>query len=155
MKRKVPYGIANYARLVQKKGYFVDKTAYIEKLEEVENPAFLRPRRFGKSLFCSILQYYYDVNCADRFDELFGHTWIGQHPTDQHNRLMVLSIDFSSVETGPSVKEIDDNFRRYCNPILDMLRLQYPSFLADMPAMPADASALDLGVLNLTSVPIW
>ena len=148
MKRQVPYGISNYAELLRKKGYFIDKTRYIEELESIGNPAFLRPRRFGKSLFCSILEHYYDVNHSGRFDELFGQTWIGQHPTAQHNQHIVLSLDFSSVETGKSLENIEHSFRRYCNPILDMLRLQYPSFLADMPAMPVDESAAsNLGML--------
>jgi hypothetical protein len=83
MKRVVPYGIMNYAELIEKKTYFIDKTEYIIQLESISNPVFLRPRRFGKSLFCSMLQYYYDLKEADRFDELFGNTWIGQHPTDK------------------------------------------------------------------------
>lgn len=58
MKRKIPYGIANYAELVRKQCYFVDKTPYIEKLEAQENPVFLRPHRFGKSLWCMMLQSY-------------------------------------------------------------------------------------------------
>ncbi len=74
------YGIMNYGEMIQKNGYFIDKTRYIEKLERVQNPVFLRPRRFGKSLFCSMLAYYYDICEAHRFDELFGHTWIGQNP---------------------------------------------------------------------------
>ncbi|MBF0103574.1 MAG: AAA family ATPase, partial [Desulfobacterales bacterium] len=55
MKKKVLYANANYEEIVTKDGYFVDKTAYIEKLEPIENPVFLRPRRFGKSLWCRIL----------------------------------------------------------------------------------------------------
>ncbi len=140
MKKRVPYGIANYAELVEKNAYFIDKTSHIETLESIENPAFLRPRHFGKSLFCSILQYYYDVNSADQFDELFGHTWIGQHPTKQHNQHLVLSLDFSCIEPGGTIKDVEHSFQRYCNPILEMSRLQYPPFLAEMPTMPVDES---------------
>ncbi len=50
MKKHIPYAISNYAEIIRKKNYFVDKTQYIEKLERIENPVFLRPRRFGKSL---------------------------------------------------------------------------------------------------------
>lgn len=69
MKRKIPYGIMNWAEVVRE-CYFVDSTAYIRALEDVKTPVFLRPKRFGKSLWCSMLGYYYDVNCKDRFDEL-------------------------------------------------------------------------------------
>ena len=74
VKRVVPYAVGNYAELVEDKSYFVDKTPYIALLERIKNPVFLRPRRFGKSLFCSLLRYYYDLNEAARFDELFGNT---------------------------------------------------------------------------------
>lgn len=60
-RKRIVYGNANYADLVQKNGYFVDKTEFIAKLELVENPVYLRPRRFGKSMFCSLLRYYYDA----------------------------------------------------------------------------------------------
>lgn len=71
-RKRIVYGNANYADLVQKNGYFVDKTEFIAKLELVENPVYLRPRRFGKSMFCSLLRYYYDLNEAERFVALFG-----------------------------------------------------------------------------------
>ena len=74
MKRRVLYSEANYPVIVRNKGYFVDKTQYVERLESVANPVFLRPRRFGKTLLCSILRHYYDLNCADAFEELFGQT---------------------------------------------------------------------------------
>ena len=81
MKRRIPYGIMNYAELIRDNSYFIDKTSFIQKMEKISNPVFLRPRRFGKSLFCSMLQYYYDLSEAGRFEELFGHTWIGRNPT--------------------------------------------------------------------------
>jgi len=86
--KRVIYGESNYATIVAKNGYFVDKTAYIAKLEETSNPVFLRPRRFGKSLFCSVLRYYYDLNYATRFSELFGQTRVGQQPTPNHNQFI-------------------------------------------------------------------
>jgi len=85
MKRRIPYGIGNYAELVEKICYFVDKIPYLALLEGVQNPVFLRPCRFGKSLFCSLLRWYYDLNAAPRFAELFGDTWTGQHPTGSQN----------------------------------------------------------------------
>ena len=92
MKRRVLYSEANYAAMVRDHGYFVDKTAYVAQLESVRNPVFLRPRRFGKSLLCSILRYYYDRNYADQFEPLFGHTWLGQHPTGQQNQYIILGL---------------------------------------------------------------
>jgi len=65
MQRRIPYGIINYQEVIQKQAYLVDKTPYIQKLEFIQNPVFLRPRRFGKSLFCSMLQYYYDLSYQD------------------------------------------------------------------------------------------
>ena len=85
MKKRILYAEANYEAIVRENGYFVDKTAYIAKLESVKNPVFLRPRRFGKSLLCTMLESYYSILCRDRFDELFGHTWIGRNPTPMHN----------------------------------------------------------------------
>ncbi len=100
MKKRILYAEASYSAMVRENGYFVDKTAYIAKLETINNPVFLRPRRFGKSLFCTMLEHYYSVLHANRFDELFGHTWIGRHPTEFRNACMVLHLDFSTVEPG-------------------------------------------------------
>ncbi|TYT75026.1 AAA family ATPase [Desulfobotulus mexicanus] len=87
MKKRILYGEANYPAIVRENGYFVDKTAYIEKLESVKNTVFLRPRRFGKSLLCTMLESYYSVLYKENFEELFGHTWIGKNPTPLHNTL--------------------------------------------------------------------
>ncbi|MCK5517740.1 MAG: AAA family ATPase, partial [Desulfobulbaceae bacterium] len=133
MKKRILYGVANYAEIVRDNGYFGDKTEYIKKLEAVNNPVFLRPRRFGKSLLCSMLRYYYDINFADRFEELFGQTWIGRNPTDNHNQFIVISLDFSVIEPGSTVEKIEHNFKQYCNFILYYLRDGYAALLGDMP----------------------
>ena len=82
----------------------VDKTIYLERMEYAGHFLFLiRPRRFGKSVFLSMLESYYDIEARNDFDMLFGDTYVGQHPTELHNQFQVLRIDFSkpssSVET--------------------------------------------------------
>jgi hypothetical protein len=133
MPKRVIYGESNYAALVRENGYIVDKTPYIAKLEAVKNPVFLRPRRIGKSLFCSILRYYYDRNYADQFDELFGATWIGQQPTATHNQYIVLFFNFSVIDVGKTVERIEHSFKNHCNTILNTLRAEYQPLFDEMP----------------------
>ena len=123
MKKRILYAEANYAAMVRDNGYFVDKTEYIAKLERVNNPVFLRPRRFGKSLWCTMLEHYYSVRFKDQFDELFGHTWIGKNPTPRHNTLLVLHLDFSTVETG-EMAVMEASFNHRVNLELDNLVYQ-------------------------------
>ena len=118
MKKRVVYGVADYEELVRDNGYFVDKTRYIEQLEPVKNPVFLRPRRFGKSLWWRILECYYNINQKDQFEYLFGHTYIGQHPTPSRNSLFVLHLDFSTVDPTGTIDDIEKSFNNTCN--LDM-----------------------------------
>ena len=61
--KKLPYGISNYEELIMDNYYYVDKTKYIEKLENIAEKRimFLRPRKFGKTLFTSTLENYYDI----------------------------------------------------------------------------------------------
>ena len=88
--KKLPYGISNYKTIATENYIYVDKTLYIEKLEDLHSPYvfFLRPRRFGKSLFTSVLENYYDVKEKDNFDTLFRNTYIGQHPTKKKMGIM-------------------------------------------------------------------
>ncbi len=107
-KRNIPYGVINWATLVRE-CLFVDNTAYIRSLENVRTPVFLRPKRFGKSVVCSMLAHYYDIDLKDRFDELFGMTDIGRNPTPLRNSFLVLTFDFSTVQVG-TLAEIERNF---------------------------------------------
>ena len=143
MTRRVIYGESNYANVVRKEGYFVDKSAFIARLEAIENPIFLRPRRFGKSFFCSMLRHYYDLNFADHFDELFGESWIGRQPTPAHNQYMVLFFNFSTVDVGKSLPQIEHSFKNHGNPILQALRAEYHTYLAEMPEMVSSDAVSD------------
>ena len=107
-KRKIPYGVINWAEIVRE-CLFVDNTRYIRELEAIKTPVFLRPKRFGKSVVCSMLAHYYDVDLKDRFDELFGATDIGRDPTPLRNSFLVLQFDFSTVQVG-TLAEIERNF---------------------------------------------
>ncbi|MDW8158795.1 MAG: AAA family ATPase, partial [Bacteroidia bacterium] len=82
-----PYGISNFAEIIRDDFVYVDKTLYIEILEKNKEKrvSFLRPRRFGKSLFVSLLEYYYDIHHKDKFQQLFAKYYIGQNPTPLAN----------------------------------------------------------------------
>ena len=114
----IPYAIADFAILRERGYYYVDKTRYIPLLERYSAPVFLRPRRFGKSLFISTLAYYYDLNEAGRFDSLFGGTYIGSHPTGEQNKYMVLRLDFSKMVVADNLKELERNFNQVICPVI-------------------------------------
>lgn len=127
--KQVPYGVADFVSVKDRNLYYVDKTMYLPILEEQpSNLFFIRPRRFGKSLFISMMRAYYDKSMAGRFDELFGSLWIGLHPTPLRNRYQVLYLDFS--RAGSDMEHLEDNFNTYCcgrlDDFIDTYRDDYP-----------------------------
>ena len=97
---KFPYGISNIEMLVRDNYTFVDKTRFVELLESEERYSiFLRPRRMGKSLMVSILEYYYDILKKDKFESIFSKFYIGQHPTPNASKYRVLCFDFSGIDS--------------------------------------------------------
>ena len=121
--RTIPYGVINWATLVRE-CYFVDNTAFIRALEPCRTPVFLRPKRFGKSVVCSMLAHYYDIGLKDRFDELFGKTDIGRNPTPLRNSFLVLQFDFSTIQLG-SLAEIERNFLVHVRGRVERFATQY------------------------------
>ena len=99
--KKLPYGISNFEELVKDGYYYVDKTKYIEKLENLPEKRImvLRPRKFGKTLFTSVLENYYDLKKKDKFNKLFGETYIGKNPTKLKNGYHILKFNFSGINT--------------------------------------------------------
>ena len=97
--KMIPYGISNYDTIIREEYAYIDKTMYVSLLEQAGHyNLFVRPQRFGKSLFASMLGYYYDIAEKDNFDLLFSNTDIGQNPTKNKNRYHILQLDFSGIE---------------------------------------------------------
>lgn len=118
--RALPYGISDFRRIRRENYYLVDKSSFITKLEETASFLFLiRPRRFGKSLFLSMLRYYYDIAEKDNFQELFKGLWIADHPTWNQGRFQVMHIDFSQI--GGTIDELTENFDGY-------MRMKFTNF---------------------------
>ena len=99
--KKMPYGISNYEELITENYYYVDKTMYIEKLENLPEKRimFLRPRKFGKTLFTSVIENYYDKKKEDKFELLYKDTYIGKNPTKNKNSYCILRFNFSGIDT--------------------------------------------------------
>ncbi len=111
--KEIPYGKNNFKELIEKNCYYVDKTMYLEKLENNKDTLmYLRPGRFGKSLFTSMMFYYYDLNSKDLFESLFKETYVYANPTKNKNNYYVLKFDFSGLTTGDkNKKEIEEEFK--------------------------------------------
>ena len=109
---KIPYGVADFKTIRNEGLYYIDKTRYLALMESRDRFIFfVRPRRFGKSLFLSMMESYYDLNQKKDFKRLFGGLWLGSHPTENANRFMVLKLDFSKV--GGTGNELRESFERH------------------------------------------
>ena len=116
--KEVPYGVSDFDIVRRDNLYYVDKTMYLPKLEsEARYLFFIRPRRFGKSVFISMLRAYYDIRKKDNFQEVFGDLWIGQHPTPLQGKFQVLHLDFSQV--GGSIEKLEERFNLFLGIELD------------------------------------
>lgn len=128
--KEVPYGISNFEQLREQNMYYVDKTMYLPLIERQPHYLFfIRPRRFGKSLFLNMLDNYYDCNKTEQFDKLFGDLWIGSHPTPLKNHYQILRLDFSHV--GGTIEQVEENFNRYCNITMNSFLDAYQRFYSD------------------------
>ncbi|NUV00122.1 hypothetical protein XO12_08490, partial [Marinitoga sp. 1154] len=109
MRKKIPYGEQNFERVIMQNYYYIDRTQYIEKLESLneKNIVFLRPRKFGKTLFLDTLAKYYDINYAEKFEELFKNLYIGKNPTSLKNNYYILKMNFSGIQTENKEKLIN------------------------------------------------
>ena len=114
--KKIPYGLADYKRIKEQNFFFVDKTQFIEKLEDLNESylIFLRPRRFGKSLFIAMLEAYYDKYYKNDFEMMFGDTYIGKQTTPLANNYLIMRFDFSGID----VNDVENSFR---NSLLNVL----------------------------------
>ena len=127
--KSIPYGIADFKDFAESNLYYVDKTRFIRNIERKGKFLFfIRPRRFGKSLFLSMLEYYYDIAQKDQFDFIFTGTDIHRKPTKEKNSYLVLPLNFSMVNSNPKwvegafltrIKNASNLFIRKYHHILD------------------------------------
>ena len=129
--KRLPYGINDFEAVIEQNQYYVDKTMYLPLLEnQPSNIIFIRPRRFGKSIFLSMLHAYYDCSKKKKFQTLFGDLWVGKHPTPLQGRYQVLHLDFSYV--GGSIDKLEENFDMYLRVKLDgFMRIYQEFYLTD------------------------
>ena len=127
-RKRLPYGMMNFADIRHENYYYVDKTRFIPLIEEADRFFFfIRPRRFGKSLTLNTLQHYYDIRTRGQFDDLFGNLYIGQHPTPSRNSYLVLYLNFSGItgELNDYRKGLDAHcgttFENFCETYEDLL----------------------------------
>ncbi|MDR1765743.1 MAG: AAA family ATPase, partial [Lachnospiraceae bacterium] len=121
-KKRIKDGNPDFRSIVTNNGLYIDKTRYIKELEDIgEFNLVLRPKRFGKSLFTSMLMYYYDVEYKDEFDKLFGGLYIHEHKTQLSNSYNVLKFDFSGISSDPD--KLEDDFT-------DKVKMYLKSFIA-------------------------
>lgn len=122
--KAVPYGRSNFNDIVDQGFYYVDKTMYLPIMEEKASYIFMiRPRRFGKSLFVSMMQSYYDRNQQDKYESRFGDLWIGKHPTLLKGKFQVLYFDFSRISGNMS--RLEEEFDTYCTIRLNDFMVYY------------------------------
>lgn len=148
--RQIPYGVSDFVSVRNRGLYYVDKTMYLAEIEkQPDTLIFIRPRRFGKSLFINMMKAYYDKSMADRFDELFGGLWVGQHPTPLRNKYQVLYLDFSRIQGN--IDSLEVHFNSYCcdqiNDFIDTYRDDYPKDKVDELLRSQDAGQ-KLNLLN-------
>ena len=129
--KRLPYGINDFEAVIEQNQYYVDKTMYLPLLEnQPSNIIFIRPRRFGKSIFLSMLHAYYDCSKKEKFQTLFGDLWVGKHPTPLQGKYQVIHLDFSYV--GGSIDKLEENFDMYLRVKLDgFMRIYQDSYLED------------------------
>jgi hypothetical protein len=143
--KRICYGESNFPYVIRSNGYYVDKTRFIEKLEGLgsEYLFFLRPRRFGKSLFLSTLETYYDINTADSFDELFGDLYIGKNPTPLRNSFPILKFNFSRIRGDNSVENIEDAFNLNIMSCIETFYVKYPKETGGIKVFEKDVKHLE------------
>ena len=125
--KRLPYGISDFKQLRRDGFYFVDKTRYIPVMEDTDNFLFLiRPRRFGKSIFLSMLRSYYDINERDKFQQLFEGLWIVDNETPERGKYQIMYFDYSRI--GGKTDVLEENFDRYCCGVVDNFAKKYQHF---------------------------
>ncbi len=113
---RIPYGEADFKRIRSNGWLYVDKTRFVHTLEEERYVFLIRPRRFGKSCWVSLLANYYDRKRADEFEAVFGGTDLGRQPTENRHRYVILRFNFSAFKNA--LETLEYYFEEYCQMVV-------------------------------------
>ena len=151
--KRLAYNKDDFKELQENNYLYVDKTKFIEVIGkdqmDVTDGLFLRPRRFGKSLFISMLYHYYDINHKEEFDTLFKNTYIGNNPTKEANNYYVLRFNFSSIDASNKTKLLDNFNIHVKNRIIDFKHTYNFDFEIDFNDSPSSNLETLLTLVNL------
>ena len=120
----IPYGWADFRAMRLENRLYVDKTHFLHPLEDERFVFLIRPRRFGKSCWLSLLENYYDRKWASEFEQVFGGTNIGREPTENRHSFVTLRFDFSVVPDAPETLERE--FEDYCGEVIRRSMARHP-----------------------------
>jgi hypothetical protein len=152
MKKRLPYGLSDYERIKTEEYYYIDKTHHIPTLEEAPDFLFfLRPRRFGKSLLVNMLIAYYDVNYKEKFQKLFGDTYIYAHPTKRKHGYYIMKFDFSAVD----ITQYTQSFKDHLNLKIDSFMTRYNLSLVFSSDNPINKLEMLFDYCSLNNLPIY
>ncbi len=147
---KIPYGVADFYSLRTEGNLYVDRTDRIAVVEDLgKSLLFLRPRRFGKSLWLTTLASYYDLRLAGEHERLFGDLAIGKAPTTLAHRFFVMRWDFSRIDPDPPPwgvnanvssrqERIGNDIRGYLNTSIETFLIDYREHLQEPPRLGSD-----------------
>ena len=128
--KKIPYGIASYKTIREQGYYYADKTRFIPELESAGRFIFLiRPRRFGKSSFLTVLECYYDISRKEKFTFFFDGTDIGKKPTPEKNSYLILKFNFSQV--NPALEKMESSFQGHAKNVFFFFGMRYRDLLGE------------------------
>ena len=164
--KKIPYGITDYELIRQENYYYVDKTRYLSVIDDAGLYLFyVRPKRFGKSQFLSMMECYYDVNYKDRFEELFNDTWIYDNPTRDRGSYLILKFNFSL--TKPEINKLAASFlllvknaahsfvKKYEKRLLDFYTLEKIKERIDEARSPSDVLSFLVHLANMSDQKVY
>ena len=145
----IGYAQADFATLIKENNLYIDRTAYIRSIEDESNRnlIFVRPRRFGKSLWLSILHYYYAVEHKDKFDTLFGNLAIGQNPTPLRNNFMVLRMQFAGIDVETEQSTYQGFRANVMTGIIDCMTA-YPAYFSEKDKAKIEATDMPANMMQ-------
>ena len=127
-RKRIPYGMMNFVDVIGDNCYYVDKTRFIEKIENANRFFFfIRPRRFGKSLTMSMLRHYYNILEADNFEKLYGGLYIGKHPTPERNSYLIIDLNFAVVNA--EINNYRSSLDAHCNTEFNIFCDRYSMYI--------------------------